>query len=284
VSGSYDCADPSPCSVALTYIQAFDDSGQIGGLAAASKEGALSSTADPPSDDQRLEDVVLTQAARDSVSYAYAFAQRRSHSPTVDAITMMLGTFARSRHGGGVTAAFLEWLAAQHPDRLAPERMMQWIAKAAEIDHLDTTGVALDQTVTDPGATGLLTAAIAITHDLGEISVRKRHVLAASLAALTDEQAALTGTKLSSAAMREGLIEVLRTGFPDEPYKRWDDALRVGPQPVVLRHAARRLAAGLYADVINRDQLVDAATDPLRIRGDVDVLASVTASTRTKPP
>ncbi len=243
----------------------------------------IGSPRQPPAD-KRLEDVVLTQAARDSVSYAYAFAQRRSHSPTVDAITMMLGTFARSRHGGGVTAAFLEWLAAQHPDRLAPERMMQAIATAAEIDHLDTTGVALDQTVTDPGATDLLAAAVAITQDLGEVSVRKRHVLAASLTALTDEQAALTGTHLSGAAMREGLLEVLRTGFPDEPYERWAEALRVGPPPAVMRQAAQRLAAGLYADVINRDQLVDAATDPLRIRGDVDVLASVIASRRTKPP
>src|SRR5207342_945373 len=56
------------------------------------------------------------------------------------------------------------------------------------------------------------------------------------------------------------------------------------PPPAVMRQAAQRLAAGLYADVINRDQLVDAATDPLRIRGDVDVLASVIASRRTKPP
>ncbi len=227
---------------------------------------------------------MLTQAARDSVSYAYAFAQRRSGSPRVDAITMMLGTFARSRHGGGVTAAFLAWLAAQHPDRLAPERMMQWIATAAEIDHLDTTGIALDQIVTDPGANDLLAAAVAITEDLGEISVRKRHMLAASLTALTDEQAALTGTHLSGATMREGLLELLRTGFPDEPYERWADVLRGGPPPEVKRRAAQRLAAGLYADAIDRDQLVDAATDPLRIRGDVDVLASVIASRRTKTP
>jgi len=234
--------------------------------------------------DPRLEDAVLTQAARDSVSFAYAFAQRRTGSPTVDAITMMLGTFARSRHGGGVTAAFLTWLAAQHPDRPAPERMMQLIATAAGIDHLDTTGIALDQTVADPGATDLLAAAVAITQDLREISIRKRHVLAASLTALTDEQAALTGTQLTGAALREGLLEVLRNGFPEEPYERWPEVLMVGPPPVVIRQTSERLAAGLYADVINRDQQVDAATDPLRIRGDVDVLASVIASSRTKPP
>ena len=44
------------------------------------------------------------------------------------------------------------------------------------------------------------------------------------------------------------------------------------------------VAAGYNADIYDRDTLVEGATDTLRIRGDVDVLASVIASRQIVPP
>jgi hypothetical protein len=166
--------------------------------------------------------------------------------------------------------------------------MMRLIAAAAGIENLDTTGVALDDVVTDPGANELLADAIAVTQDLHEVSMRKRHVLTAALGSLTDEEAALTGTALTAAALRAGLLDVLKSGFPDEPYERWAQVLRTSAKPASQRRPVGRPVgrpvAGFYADAINRDRLVGASSDPLRIRGDVDVLASVIASSRTKPP
>jgi hypothetical protein len=55
-------------------------------------------------------------------------------------------------------------------------------------------------------------------------------------------------------------------------------------RPPFSAHTTSRLAPSYLADSPNRDTLVDAETDALSIRGDVDVLASVIASSRISPP